>query len=295
MSLREYLEKIPSEEIERRNQEQIKENEEIYKDFKDAYVKGCCSLCGNKLDYFNKIESCFHWFLLPIGIRKKDFDNYLKDPIGYFYLESYLRWVATMESPIKSINDLSDEISKSKIKEITIKYKNIEWSLTFGLTDIQGHKGSKNAAFPHFHIQMLIDGKPYINFNDYHIPLSKEDLFNLELMNEAKDLVEFRNDFGEGISLIEDPENLKEFVKVMKVAENEENALLHSSSIVQRPDGKTMSGDILQQIINESKTTKIPMRNLVSKYFPDAKVVTTITPGKGVPEMKKRIPRNKKK
>jgi hypothetical protein len=34
---------------------------------------------------------------------------------------------------------------------------------------------------PHFHIQNVNYGKPYINFNDYHIP--KEDLFNLELMN----------------------------------------------------------------------------------------------------------------
>lgn len=295
MNIRDFLQNISQEEIERKNKEQIKENAEEFKEFKDAYFKNCCSLCGNKLDYFNKTESCFHWFLLPAGIRKKDFDNYLKEAIGYFNIECYFRWIATLENPIKNINDLTSEISESKIKEITIKYKNIEWSLNYGSTDIEGHSGSKNADFPHFHIQMLIDGKPFIKFNDYHIPFTKEDLFNFQLINEANELVEFRNDYGEGISIIEDSEILKEFEKTVKVAESEENALFHSSSIIQRPDGKTMSGEIIEEIIKESKETKVPIRHLFRKYFPDAKIVTKIEPGKGVPEMKKRIPRNKKK
>lgn len=294
-NIREFLENFTEEEIQKKNQEQIKENEELYEEFKDAYSKNCCSLCGNKIDSFNKIEPCFHWFLLPKGIRKKDFDNYLKDSIGYFNLESYFRWVANLENPIKSINDLSSEISKSKFKEITISYKNIEWSLTIGVTDLDGHKDSKNANFPHFHLQMLIDNKPFINFNDYHIPFSKEDLFNFKLLKEVPDLVEFRDDNGAGMSFIEDSENLEEFLKIMKVAENNDNALLRSRTIVQRSNGETMPSHILQKIVEESKETKIPMRNLFVKYFPDAKTVTEILPGKGVPEMKKRIPRNKNK
>lgn len=294
-NIREFLENLTEEEIQKNNQEEIRENDEIYLEFKDAYSKNCCSLCGNKIDYFNKIEPCYHWFLLPKGIRKKDFENYLKDSIGYLKLENYFRWVANIENPIKSINDLSNEISKSKFKEITIRYKNIEWSLTIGLTDLDGHQDSKNANFPHFHLQMLIDDKPFINFNDFHIPFSKEDLFNFKLMKEAPDLVDFRNNNGEGMSLIENSENLKKFIKVMKVAENDENALLRSRTIVQRPDGKTMSEHTLQKLADESRKTKIPMRNLISKYFPDATTFTEILPGKGVPEMKKRVPRNKNK
>jgi hypothetical protein len=295
MNIRDFLKNIPPEEIERRNKNQINKNAEEFKEFKDAYFKNCCSLCGNKLDYFNKNESCYHWFLLPTGIRKKDFDNYLKEAIGYFNIESYFRWIATLENPFKNINDLTSEISESKIKEITIKYKNLEWSLNYGSTDVEGHSGSKNADFPHFHIQMLFDGKPFINFNDYHIPFTKEDLFKFELMNEANDLVEFRNDYGEGISIIEDSEILKEFEKTVRVAESEENALFHSSSIIQRPNNKTMSGEIIEEIMKESKETKVPIRHLFRKYFPDVEIITKIEPGKGVPEMKRRIPRNKKK
>ncbi len=293
MDIRKYLENLSEEEIERRNLKQIQENNEFFTEFKDAYSKKCCSLCGNKLDYFNRIEACFHWFLLPSGIRKKDFDNYLKNSIGYFNLENYLRWVANMENPVKSVNDLSIEISKSKIKEITIKYKNIEWSLTFGSTDLEGHKDSKNADFPHYHLQMLVDGKPFIKFNDYHIPFSKDDLINFRLMAE-EDLVEFRNYHGEGISIIENSENREKIMEVMKVAENEENALFKTKTIVKRPNGKTISDDIFQKIIAESNETKIPKRSLFLKYYPDAEISTEILPGKGVPEMKKRIPRNKK-
>ena len=288
MNIRDFIKNIPPDEIERKNKKHIEENIAFYNDFKNAYSKGCCSLCGNKLDYFNKSEKCFHWFLYPNGIKKKDFDDYLIEPIGYFRLESYFRWIASMETPLKNINDLSFEISESKIKEITIRYKNIEWSLNFGPTDLKGHQNSKNANFPHFHLQMFIDNRPYIVFNDYHIPFSNEDLFNLELFNKAGDLVDFRNDFGEGISIIENEDNLKELDKILKVASNESTAPFHTTTIVEMPDGKTMSGDILEKVFEESRKTKIPKRHLISKYYPDAKIITQIAPGEGVPEMKKR-------
>jgi hypothetical protein len=291
MNFREYLSSLTPEEIQSKNEEIIKENEEIYKDFKNAYHKKCCSLCGNRLEYFDKTEKCFHWFVLPKGIRKKDFDNYLIEPVGYFKLESYFRWISTLENPLVNINDLSDEISESKIKEITIKYKNIEWSLTFGKSDLAGHLESKNANFPHFHLQMLVDNKPYIVFNNYHIPFSDEDLFNIKLMIEDKDLVNFRNDFGEGMSLIENSENLLELDKNLKVAQNEETAPFNTTSIIQMPEGKTMSGEILQKILLESKETKTLIRHLIPKYYPDAKITSEIFAGKGVPKMKKRTKR----
>lgn len=288
MDIREFLNNIPPEEIEKINKEQIAQNEAFYKDFKEAYKKNCCSLCGNRIDYFNKNEKCFHWFLYPTGIRKKDFADYLKQPIGYFKLESYLRWIASMETPLKNINDLSDEVSESKIKEITIRHKNIEWSLNFGSSDKAGHLDSKNANFPHFHLQMLINEQPFIGFNDFHIPFSKEDLFNLELLEKAKDLIKFRNDYGEGMSMIEEQDILLELENNMKISSDEENATFHTRTIFQLPDGKTMSGEILEKVFQESKETKIPARHLIKKYYPDVQIITEICPGKGVPEMKKR-------
>jgi len=101
MSLRDFLKDIPKEEVERRNQEQLQENEEMFKDFQEAYKKECCSLCGNKLDYFSEYEPCFHWFTLPNGIKKKHFKEYLSEPVGYFKMESYFRWMASLISPFK--------------------------------------------------------------------------------------------------------------------------------------------------------------------------------------------------
>ena len=291
MDIKEYLKSLSPKEIQILNELQLKENEKIYTDFENAYRKECCSLCGNKLDYFDKTEKCFHWFLLPNGIRKKDFDNYLNEPIGYFKLESYFRWISNLENPLVNINDLNDEISESKIKKITIKYKNIEWSLNFGITDFNGHLESKNANFPHFHLQMLVYNKPYIMFNNYHIPFSEADLFNLKLMMEESDLVDFRNDYGEGMSFIESPENLAELDKVLKVSQDENTAPFHTTSMIQMPEGKTMSGEMLEKIFAESNEKEILIRHLIPKYIPEAKIVTAVSPGKSVPEMKKRTKR----
>ena len=169
-----------------------------------------------------------------------------------------------------------------------MRFKDIEWSLNYGKTDLDGHTNSQNAYFPHFHLQMLVASKPFIRFNDFHIPFSVEDLCTIKLMEEASDLVDFRHDQAEGMSFIENSENLKELDKIMKVAENEDKATFHTSSMIQMSDGKTMSGEILVKIFEESKKTKIPIRHLINKYYPDAKIVTEVFPGKGVTEMKKR-------
>ena len=288
MNIRDYLNNISPEERQRISDEQLKENQDMYKDFQDAYKKGCCSLCGNKLDYFNIHEKCFHWFTLPRGIKKKDFIEYLREPIGFFRLESYFRWMASLTAPLKNINDLSDNISTSKIKEITIRFKSIEWSLNYGQGELSGHKNSKNANFPHFHIQLLKDGKPFIRFNDFHIPFSEEDLFDIKLINENSDLIYFRHTHGEGMSFIEDQENLNELAKIMRVADDENTATFKTSSMIQMPEGKTMSGEVLDRIFKESRSTKIPIRVLLKKYYPEATIVTEVNPGKGVPNMKKR-------
>ena len=135
---------------------------------------------------------------------------------------------------------------------------------------------------------MQINDQPFIGFNDFHIPFSKEDLFNFELLENAKDLIEFRNDFGEGISMIEDPDILKEIDNNMKLSSDEEKAAFHTRTFFKMPEGKTMSGEILEKVFQESKETKIPSRHLIKKYYPDVQIITEIFPGKGVPEMKKR-------
>jgi len=291
MKIRKFLESLTPEEIKEKNEQQNKENDLFFKEFKDAHEKKCCVLCGNKIDYFSEDETCYHWFLMPTGIKKKHFKNYLSEPIGFGKLESYFRWVATLESPLKNINDLSDEKSNTKLKEITIKYKNIEWSLNFGKSDLNGHKDSNHGKLPHFHLQMLVDNRPFIRFNDYHIPFSKEDLFNFQMIEEASDLIGFEHGIAEGMSIIEDNENLIELDKVMTLSEDENNATFNTTSMFQMPEGKTMNGEDLENYIRESKKTKTPLRKIIKEKIPEIKIVTEIRPGNSVPEMKKRTSR----
>lgn len=285
---KERLKKLTPEEIEKNNQEQLDENTRLFKEFKDAYFRNCCFLCGNKLDYFSPYETCFHWFLRPNGIKKKHFQDYLSEPIGYFKLESYLRWVATMDKFLKNINDLQCETSKSKLKEVTIKYKNIEWSLTFGRTDMEGHPNTPNADFPHFHIQMLLDNRPFIRFNDFHIPFSEEDLFDIMLMQEANDIIDFKFHKAPGMSVLENEGLLKEIDKVVQVSDDLESAIFYNRTFITMPEGEAMSHEIIEAIKNESKRTKVPIRHIIKKYYPEAHIVTHVAPASGVPEKKTR-------
>jgi len=285
---KEHLKSLPPELVEKRNQEQLEENKKMFAEFKDAFSKSCCFLCGNKLDTFYEDEPCFHWFLRPNGIRKKNFKNYLSESIGFFRLESYLRWVATTENFLKNINDLESETSERKIKEVTIKYKNIEWSLNYGKTDLEGHSSSKNADFPHFHIQMIVDGNPFIRFNDFHIPFSKYDLIDIKLMEEASDLIHFGHSQGLGMSVLEDEELLKELDESMIVSENMDTATFNTNTMASMPKGKKMSGEKLSAMFKESKETKVPLKHLMKKYFPEVNLVTQIEPADGFPDKKTR-------
>jgi hypothetical protein len=282
-----FMNNLTPKQIEEGNRKQEAENKEIYFEFSDAYSKECCFLCGMKLDYFNPSETCFHWFLKPSGIKKKYFKSYLSEDIGFFKLESYFRWLAHIEKPFKNINDLKCETTESKLLETTIKYKNIEWTLTYGQSELEGHKGSHNGDFPHFHLQMLVDGLPFIRFNDFHIPFSKKDLVNIELLK--RDDVLFRNSQAPGMAdILEDSEMLEMIDELCTIPENEEDASLNFGTMIQMPEGKTMSGEEIAEIFKKSKQTKRPLRHLMKEHFPGASIVSEVKPADGVPEKKKR-------
>lgn len=282
-----FMNSLTPEQIDEGNRKQEAENKKMFLEFSDAHSKGCCSLCGMKLDYFSPSETCFHWFLKPTEIKKKHFKEYLSEDIGFFKLESYFRWLATIEQPFRNINDLKCETTESKLLETTIRYKNIEWTLTYGKSDLEGHKDSKNAKFPHYHLQMLVNELPFIRFNDFHIPFSKEDLFNIELLKEENVL--FKNSQAPGMTdILEDSEMLEQVDEHLTVAENEEDASLNFGTMIQMPEGKTMTGDEIAEIFEESKRTKKPVRHLMKEHFPEANIKSTVTAADGVPEKKKR-------
>ena len=291
MDIRKYFDGLTPEQINEGNKRQLENNIRIYENFKAAYKAGKCSLCGQSLTEFNSYKPCFHWFLRPHGIKKKHFIKYLSRPIGFFKFDSYIRWIANLEKPFGNINDLKSEIIPAKIIEYTIKYKNIEWSISIGKTDRAGHINSKNGNFPHFHIQMKINKNSFINFNDFHIPLSDEDIFIFRVLEEAPDKVIWKSTFGQGISIIEDENILDQLESMMSRTDDIANASFSTSTLIQMPEGESIDSDLLRDVFKESKETGVPIRQLLKKQYPNAYILTEIRPGLGVPEISQRTKR----
>jgi hypothetical protein len=187
LSFAKFQSGIPPEERARINDLNRQEGLKGHQRFTEAFKAGQCSFCGGALTSFHPEQPCRHWLLKPDGFRKENFES-LAVRHSWGGLENYLRWVANEEAFAKNINDLADE-GTGKLVELTIKYKNIEWSFSCGASDLDGHEGGgKHSKRPHYHFQMYVDGKPFIRYNDFHLALSDEDVGFLEYITSCHDL-----------------------------------------------------------------------------------------------------------
>lgn len=287
MKVREFLESLSPEEIEAGNRKQQATNDQVYKEFVAAYKEGRCSLCGGDLDSFEPEKECYHWFLKPGGLRKKNFKKYLKKPIGLFRLDSYFKWMANLDAPIRNVNDLTD-VNSSKIIEYTARYKDIEWSVSLSKSDRDGHTNAKYGSFPHFHLQMRVKDKIFIKFNDFHVPLTNEDLWTLEALETAPEKIIHETSRGAGLSVLESGENLDIIDEFSLRTENEAEAAFNVESFIMMPEGETMSGDDLADLFKESHNTKKPLRHLLREAYPEASIESHFSPGPGAVEKKVR-------
>lgn len=287
--LKSYFNNLGDDYIAEKNRQQDEENKRVHKEFISNLKKGKCFLCGMNMNSFKDSIHCFHWFTYPKGIRKKHFEPFLKKPIGFFQLDSYFRWLANSETFLTNINDLKDETSKTSFLESTFRYKNIEWAFSVGNTDLEGHESAKVGAEPHYHIQMKIDDQIFLRFNDFHIPFSDQDLFMIELQKQmGNELLINQGSLNAGMSVLENEELFEELEKNMIRADDESTAPFNRQTLIMAPEGQTISGEILQQAIDESKITKEPVSKIIQRLVKDVKVITQIVPGDAVPEMTKR-------
>lgn len=259
-----------------------------YADFQAHLKIGRCHICKKSLKNFNPDAPCFHWFLLPKGIRKRHFDKYLKQPIGYHQLTGYLRWHAHLEGGFGAINDLKAETSSNKMREVTIRYKNLEWSFTFSESDYKGHIGKKAGHEPHYHVQMTVDGRPFLGFNNYHIPFTDVDFQVIETQRQAPGAIEIRHRYGEGASILEDEEAFKVIDQEHSTKGDETNADYRCFTTFIPPKGKKISGEMIRKAIEESNITGRPYSNILAEMEPDLIVTKDVEAGPNVTEMKKR-------
>lgn len=287
-----FLESIPQEVIVRKNRLQAEENKRVHDKFIDGLKVGKCFLCGGQMDSFEVNKPCFHWFTYPPGIKKKYFESYLENPVGFFQLDSYFRWLANTENPIGNINDLKDETSKTSYIETTYKYKNIEWALTIGHTDKEGHPNSKVGVTPHYHIQMKVNGQVFLKFNDFHIPFPDSDLFMIEMFEQAADKVQIAHSYGYGAGIIEDEEILEIIDDIVKVSDDAEKAIFNREIMIVARDGNKIPEKLIKKAHEESKLTKQSIAKIMQRLLDEeninADIISTFTPTERIPEMSKR-------
>lgn len=278
-------ETLDEETINRLNEEGRKKADDSYHRFVNAYNEGQCYLCGGPLKTFSVKKPCLHWLLRPKGLKKKHYKEFWNH-FGYFRMEAYCRWLANQHEPFKAINDLHLERNSEKIIETTIRYKHLEWSFSCSQSDFDGHASSHNGSFPHFHFQMRIDKKPFINYSENHVPFSDEDLWKFEMINQDDIPFEHNFRYGEGMQSVFNDNNTEMLLEQMELSEDESDAAFKIDTFVSAKPGETISGDDIADLIEESKRTKIPLSKLMRQL--DVTVNTVVSPGRGVPEIASR-------
>lgn len=144
---------------------------------------------------------------------------------------------------------------------------------------LRGHKG-KQIEYPHYHFQMRIDGRPFINFNEFHVPFSKEDLEILKLRDNSRIVQNFEvagSGMQDAVSV--DPN------KVIAPSENEEDATYHFSTIVDMSDNP-ISGEELYEIQMEAKKLGKSFAYMLNERLSDrAKIQTVISSAESIPDI----------
>lgn len=290
----EWLKSLSPEQIAYYNQQQNAHTERVWEKFKTYFEKGTCSLCNKSLQSFYPLKPCLHWLLKPEGFTKKHF-NLIYREFTYHRIAAYARWVATIDAPFKNINDIKAEHPGDKLIDFTAKYKNLTWSFSCSQTDHQGHKNSEQGNFPHYHFQMLLNGLPFIDYSDFHVPFHKDDLHNIELFAH-KDLISHRFGVGIGMSeLLEKGEGLEFVIERSSPTNNRAEATYEIDTLIMANEDETISGELLNEAIKEAKTSGKTIASVIKKKIKNANIATIVSAGGGVPEAKQRTGGRKKK
>jgi len=285
------LQSMTAEERDRISHENVERTLEEHKRFLAAFQTQECYICGKSLSSFSKKTPCLHWLLKPKGFKKNDLSA-IADRFGFFPMQTYLRWVANTQAFAKNINDLAEEGTGSKLIELTIRYQNLEWSFSCALSDYEGHQTSQHAKYPHYHVQMRIDRRPFINFSDFHVPFHEGDILSLEAKSRLPEIVKHKFPRGEGMSEVLNDETVDVLVAHGQAVDNEEEASLKLDTIIMADEGTTINGDDLYNIMQEAKAKGVTISSLLHK-LKNVKTQVIVTPGPGVVEQAPRTGRKK--
>jgi hypothetical protein len=289
--LRQFVDSISPEEIDKQNEKLTKQTIEDYNRFHDLYKKGICNICKGQLSSIDRSIPCSHWLLRPSGFKKEDFKSIYQN-FGYFRVDSFLRWVANIEGPLfRNINDLEEEKSPSKILEHTIVFKNIEWSFSCTKSDFEGHINSIFGKKPHYHFQMRINGRPFINYNDYHPEFSDNDLWKLTMMQKFPDKFVLKPMHGAGLQYAISEIDEDVILNKTESTTDPQNETYILETLIQAKPGEKISGETILKLYERSKAEKRSMAGLAKEL--DADVQTFISLSNNTPSIAARKPSKK--
>ena len=292
--LADWLRGLTKQELAQFNSKVFQEVRREYEEFKAAFGKRKCYLCEKDIAWFGVNRPCIHWLLKPTGFKKRHFPL-IFETHDYRQMSSYARWVASLEGPGKNVNDLVEEHSGTKLIDFTARFQHFTWSFSCGESDFKGHVGSESGGFPHYHLQMTVNGRPFIDYSDFHVPFSAADLDHLELARENPDLIILHNGPGLGMQdLVQDEEALNIAIKTGIPAENPAQATFEVHTLITAREGKTVSGSEVAEVIEEAKRRGSTMASVAQERFKDAHVRFILSPGPGIVDVKPRAPRRKK-
>lgn len=279
-----FLSSLSQEQIDEGNYRDHVEHERQVSEFRNSYAAGKCYLCGEAFDQMRAAHPCTHWLLRRCKFKKNDFPK-MFEKYDYHNIAAFLRWCANEEVLVRNINDLELEKSHGKVFSYTVKWKNVEWTFDCTKNDVKGH-GIGSSSFPHYHFQMRIDGKQFINFSQFHIPLSKRDLFNIDLRGDPKVHQSFGS-AGSGMqeAISVDPDLVLEHATSTL---NEDEAIYHFSTMIEAID-HPLSGDELYEIIEEAKCYNKSFAYVAKqKLRGRANIRTVISPIDNIPDIANR-------
>ncbi|MBE0574388.1 MAG: hypothetical protein IH613_00670 [Desulfuromonadales bacterium] len=263
---RDILNSIPEFERLRIQEENAKEAEALYKEFTAAFSKEMCDSCGKPINTFSKESPCFHWLLRPGKAKKEHIEKVLREK-GYFRCAAYIKWVSNFESHFKYINNLSEEGNLEALFHWSAKYKHIKWTFWCTRNDYAGH----NNQPPHFHFEMRLDKMPFIKFNDFHIPFSEEDLFNIRSHEDPESPV--KQTFGFYGAGLEEAFSLdtEKLLNGLTTTENQEEAVYHVHTVLHSEEGIPV--EVINKAMAAAKKKKVPVAKILRGLGYDAKVV----------------------
>ncbi|WP_316348923.1 hypothetical protein [Desulfuromonas acetoxidans] len=289
----EWFRNLPEEEKRKGSLIEAQRAEEDWREFSACLERGVCSICYKPTKSFSVKNPCLHWLLKPKGFKKKHFKD-IYAQFNYFRISAYVRWVAATEALGRNINDLKVEHSGKNIIDFTAKYKHLKWSFSCSESDFKGHPTAKMGNTPHYHMQMYVQNKPFIKYNDFHIPFHNEDLCNFELILNHSDMIKPSYGRGDGMeALLGSEERLEAIIDHSIPLREEQEAAFHMSTIVMAPEGETISGDLLAEAFKEAEATGRTRTAVLKEKLKDANIRTLVSPGEGVPEPMQRGGRKK--